>query len=302
LKEEIAVRLLWTLGSLFAIAGAGVGIHWAWRGRRAGQSRMGTRFGLEVLFLAAIWLPAYWGGPWLLGAVLALGLLCARELYGTFERGGESPWPGWGGALGVLILLIVYLRPGVIGWLFPLLVILYQGLRWGALAHPESILPRMRSTAFGLLYPFACLAFFLELGLREDGFGYAILFYGICEAQDSAGYLVGSSIGRRRIFPRLSPGKTAEGVAGGILFAIAVAFAFSFAVPEFDSLRLAAAAILIACAGLAGDLFASRLKRRAGVKDYGDLIPTQGGVLDVYDAFIFVAPVFYYFLELTGSG
>jgi phosphatidate cytidylyltransferase len=51
-------------------------------------------------------------------------------------------------------------------------------------------------------------------------------------------------------------------------------------------------------AGLCGDLFASGLKRRAGVKDYGDVIPTQGGVLDVYDAFIFVAPVFYAFLAL----
>ena len=77
---------------------------------------------------------------------------------------------------------------------------------------------------------------------------------------------------------------------------------FWFAVPEFGALRLAGAGALIAAAGLAGDLFASRLKRRVGVKDYGEAIPTQGGVLDVYDAFIFVAPVFYYYLEISAPG
>ena len=65
---------------------------------------------------------------------------------------------------------------------------------------------------------------------------------------------------------------------------------------------MVAAAVLIALGGLAGDLFASRLKRRVGVKDYGEAIPTQGGVLDVYDAFIFVAPIFYYFLRWTDQG
>jgi len=72
-------------------------------------------------------------------------------------------------------------------------------------------------------------------------------------------------------------------------------------VPQFGPMRLLGAGVVIALGGLAGDLFASRLKRRVGVKDYGDAVPTQGGVLDVYDAFIFVSPVFYYYLWLTGG-
>jgi phosphatidate cytidylyltransferase len=80
-----------------------------------------------------------------------------------------------------------------------------------------------------------------------------------------------------------------------------VAFAFSFAVPEFGPWRVLAAGGLIACAGLCGDLFASHLKRRAGLKDYGNLIPTQGGVLDLYDAFLFAAPVFYAYLHWTAA-
>jgi len=128
-----------------------------------------------------------------------------------------------------------------------------------------------------------------------------VLYYGLAEVNDSAAYLVGSSIGRHKIFPRLSPKKTVEGVIGGAVGTIAVAFALWFAVPDFGAWRLAGAGALIAVAGLAGDLFASRLKRRVGVKDYGEAVPTQGGVLDVFDAFIFVAPVFYYYVQLTGG-
>ena len=88
---------------------------------------------------------------------------------------------------------------------------------------------------------------------------------------------------------------------GGILSTIGIAFVLRFAVPGFSTLELIGAGVLIAATGTAGDLFASRLKRRVGVKDYGTAIPTQGGVLDVYDAFAFTAPVFYYYLMAIGQ-
>lgn len=299
MKQEIAVRLLWTLGLIFALAGTGVLGQWALRGRTASQSRMGTRFAVEVGILAGVWVPAYFGGPWLLAAVLTLLFLCIRELYGTLETAGDLPWKAFGTGLSVCLLVIVYLHPGAIGWIFPIGLVLYCGLRWAGAGRPESFFGRAESTGLGLLYPGLCLAVFLSLGLRDAGFGYAIFFYGLAEANDVFAYLVGSSLGKRKIFPKLSPNKTLEGVLGGLLGAIGVGFAFAFAVPHFTPLEVVGAALVIGGAGLCGDLFASGLKRRAGVKDYGDVIPTQGGVLDVYDAFIFVAPVFYYYLEFT---
>ncbi len=304
MKQEIAVRLLWTLGLIFMLAGAGVLGQWALRGRTASQSRMGTRFAVEVGILAGVWGPVYLGGPWLLAAVVVLLVLCTRELYGTLETGGDLPWKFSGMGLGVLVLLIVYRTPEAIDWIFPIGLVLYAGLRWAGLRYagagrPDSLLARAQSTGLGLLYPGLCLAVFLALGLREAGFGYAIFFYGLAEANDVFAYLIGSSLGKRKIFPKLSPNKTLEGVLGGLLGAIGVGFAFAFAVPDFAPRDVVGAALLIGGAGLCGDLLASRLKRRAGVKDYGDVIPTQGGVLDVYDAFIFVAPVFYYYLEFT---
>jgi phosphatidate cytidylyltransferase len=305
LQQEIALRLLLTLAVIFGLAGAGVLAQWALRGRTASQSRMGTRFAVEVGILAGVWGPVYLGGPWLLAAVMILLGFCAWELYGTLETAGDRPWKTPGIALGMLAIVFVYRSPDIIGWLFPLGLGLYGALRWAAPSQstePGSLRARIASTGLGLVYPGLCLGTFLALGLREEGFGYAIFFYGLAEANDVFAYLVGSGIGKRKIFPRLSPNKTLEGVLGGLVGTIAVGFAFSFAVPEFGPLRVVGAALLIAGAGLCGDLFASGLKRRAGVKDYGDLIPTQGGVLDVYDAFIFVAPVFYGYLELTSAG
>lgn len=301
MKEEIAVRLLYTLSAIFAVAALGLLVSFAMRGRTAAQSQMGTRFGLEVLFLAAIFVPTYLGGAWVLATAVLLGCLCASELYGTFEFGGDTPWKLSGILIGLGFVFYAYVRPDGVAPIFPWVLALYWGLRFAAGGGKTGLLARSRRTTFGILYPFMCLAFFVDLGVREEGFGYVVLYYGLAEVNDSAAYLVGSSIGRHKIFPKLSPKKTVEGVAGGILATLGIAFALSFAVPEWGGWRLAGAGVLIAVAGLAGDLFASRLKRRVGVKDYGEAVPTQGGVLDVYDAFIFVAPVFYYYVQLTGG-
>jgi phosphatidate cytidylyltransferase len=301
LKQEIALQLLWVLGIIFSTAGLGLLINWAIRGRSAGHTSMGTRFAAEALALAAVFVPAYLGGPWILALAVVLGCLCAAELYGTFEFGGDTPWKLSGILLGLSLLLYTYARPDTIGRIFPWFVALYWLLRFAAGSSSTSLLARAKRTCFGVLYPFLCLAFFVEIGTMEMGFGYVVLYYGLSEVNDSAAYLVGSTFGKQKIFPKLSPKKTVEGVVGGALFTVGIAFALWFTVPQFGPMRLLGAGVVIALGGLAGDLFASRLKRRAGVKDYGDAVPTQGGVLDVYDAFIFVSPVFYYYLWLTGG-
>jgi phosphatidate cytidylyltransferase len=301
LKQDIALQLLWLLGIIFATAALGLSINWLIRGKSQGHSRMGTRFGVEVFILAGVLVPAYLGGPFVLAAAVLLGCICAAELYGTFEVGGDTPWKLSGIVIGLGFLVNAYVNPGATARIFPVVLALYWVLRLSAGTRTTGPVASAKRTCFGVLYPFLCLAFFVEIGCMEAGFGYVVLYYGLAEVNDSAAYLFGSTFGRHKIFPRLSPNKTLEGVAGGIISTIGIGFVAWFAVPHFSAWRLLGAGALIAVAGLCGDLFASRLKRRVGVKDYGELIPTQGGVLDVYDAFIFVAPVFYYYVVLTGS-
>jgi len=301
LKEAIAIKLLWTLGAIFAVAGTGIVLQMALRGRAASQSRMGTRFAIEAGMLAFAFVPAYLGGGWLLGAGLLLGCVTTAELYATFEAGGDRPfkWPGV--AAGVACMLAGWAWPGLVVWLLAIFFVAYQVLRLAAGDDPGRLAFRLKRTCFGVIYPFLCLAFYTELGRMEEGFGYVVLYYGLSEVNDSFAYLIGSSVGRRKIFPKLSPNKTVEGVVGGMACTIGVAFVLWFAVPHFSWWQVAGAGVLVAAAGTAGDLFASRLKRRAGVKDYGSIIPTQGGVLDLYDAFSFLAPVFYGYLLLIGA-
>ena len=130
MKEEIAIRLLYTLGVIFAVAAAGLLVSFAVKGRTAAQTQMGTRFGLEVLFLAGIFIPTYFGGPWLLAAACILGVLCASELYGTFEDGGELPWKRSGILIGIGLILLADRVPDVVGWVFPGLLLFYWVVRW----------------------------------------------------------------------------------------------------------------------------------------------------------------------------
>lgn len=117
---------------------------------------------------------------------------------------------------------------------------------------------------------------------------------------DTAQYYTGRALGRRPLAPRISPKKTVEGAVGGFVFGtllfvlVGAWWAPQLAAPPRIGLGLAIVAL-----GIAGDLFESFLKRRAGVKDSSALIPGHGGVLDRIDALLFAAPVYYLALKLA---
>jgi phosphatidate cytidylyltransferase len=123
-------------------------------------------------------------------------------------------------------------------------------------------------------------------------------------AADISAYLVGSLIGRRRLAPRISPGKTWEGTIGGfIAAAIAVWFVGAQVfIPSLPTEILVPVALAVGPAGLCGDLLESALKRAAGVKDSGTIFPGHGGVLDRIDSLLLVAPVVALALNAYRSG
>ena len=148
------------------------------------------------------------------------------------------------------------------------------------------------ATVIAAVYPAVFLAAGLLLREQPDGLawlGYAIL---ITFASDTAAYAVGSLIGRHKLAPSISPSKTWEGAIGGIIGAAAVSAAFA-AFIDLDALPLATAIALgagLSVLGQLGDLAESWLKRTAGVKDSGQLLPGHGGILDRLDSLLPILP------------
>jgi phosphatidate cytidylyltransferase len=115
---------------------------------------------------------------------------------------------------------------------------------------------------------------------------------------DSFAYLVGRSIGKAKLFPSVSPKKTVEGAIGGLLFSLAAAFLMARYEPSISSSQWMLLAVVIVVSGDLGDLVESKLKRLAGVKDSGALLPGHGGMLDRLDSLVFAAPFAYLTLTL----
>ena len=115
---------------------------------------------------------------------------------------------------------------------------------------------------------------------------YAVAYvYIVVAAFDGFSQVAGQLFGKRKLVPNISPGKTVEGAAGGMIGALATA-ALARQVIGLSPLAALQVSLLICVAGLAGDLGASWLKRRAGIKDYGRVLPQHGGILDRFDSFL----------------
>jgi phosphatidate cytidylyltransferase len=119
----------------------------------------------------------------------------------------------------------------------------------------------------------------------------AVFVYLIVCAFDGFSQVTGQICGSHPLAPRVSPGKTIEGSAGGLLFAVGMALLLRFMM-GWSVLRCVLSCCLIAMAALAGDLLASLVKRRSNVKDFGNLLPGHGGILDRFDSFLFAAAIY----------
>jgi len=115
---------------------------------------------------------------------------------------------------------------------------------------------------------------------------------------DSFAYIVGSTIGRTKLYEKISPNKTIEGALGGLIAAIAAAYFLSKYVTDLSPTNWMIIASIVVVFGILGDLIESKFKREAGVKDSSNFIPGHGGFLDRLDSIIFVAPFVYVYLHI----
>lgn len=131
---------------------------------------------------------------------------------------------------------------------------------------------------------------------------FALLVFLLIWINDTGAYLIGCTFGKHKLYPKVSPKKSVEGLLGGFVLTLALSFCIPLLLPSLEKMTLISAPIfglIVAAMGTLGDLFESALKRKAGVKDSGTIIPGHGGVLDRLDSYLFALPMaalFYYLL------
>lgn len=243
---------------------------------------------INIIFLTAVWLPQDWHSFSIL-----LALICALASWEVTSALGVDTPLRWGlpviGAGLVLGADLIQPTAFIKSWL---LVFLTIGAS-SALVTPAA---RLGRTLLGILaclgYLPLCLSAYIWLWHKDSGAFYAVFVYLTVAANDTFAQLTGQLLGRHPLVPHISPNKTIEGALGGILAAAVIGCALSLTIgwSYTDGALLGAA---IALLGLIGDVSESAWKRALGVKDFSALLGANGGVLDRFDALIFVVPIVY---------
>jgi phosphatidate cytidylyltransferase len=257
------------------------------------MSQFVSRVLVTVVGLPVVLYLVYLGDWWLFGLAAFAALVALHELYVMARGLRPLVLAGYAGALATL--LGAHLGgPEWMGGGFMLTLVL-AFLLYGIAETRQTATVTMGSTVLGVAWIALGLGHLLLLrDLPEHGRLAVFTVLLAVFAGDTAAYLVGRLLGRHKLAPALSPGKTWEGFLAGTAAAIAVAF---FALYEQDFLTIPESIALgfaIALAGAAGDLFESALKRDLQVKDSGQLLGGHGGMLDRVDALLFAAVAAFY--------
>ena len=238
------------------------------------------------------------------------------EFYGLVEKRGLVCFKGWGIFGGLLLIASTFFYlSGLLGvheapakandFETSLLIIFVLGLcvRQFVSPHNTAGLLAISTTLFGLMYVPWLLNFIQKINFfpKANGTHYVLYFILVTKFSDTGAYAVGSLIGRHKMIPRISPGKTWEGFAGAVIVSTLASLVFAhFAGQRLTGMNWKHAIVLgglLSTSAVIGDLIESLFKREAGVKDSGTYFPGIGGILDLLDSLLFNAPLMYLYLR-----
>lgn len=264
---------------------------------------MKTRIISALVLLPLLLFVVVSGGIWLKIAVIVLGLIGMHEFYQAFSKENKGLHAiGYIFALfyGVFMTQIIngsnYFNVFVSLFLVVLLV-------YTVVCHDKTNAMEAMTGFFGFFYAFFLLSHIYLIREFTHGKIFVWLAFLAAFGCDTGAYFIGVKFGKHKLIPSLSPKKTIEGSIGGIVTATVLSLLYGVWVQSFFVIEDVNIPLLCGLTGFigsflaqVGDLSASAMKRMAGVKDFGNLIPGHGGVLDRFDSVILTAPVVYYLM------
>lgn len=265
--------------------------------KRAGR-RLFSSILIAILLLAIIFTTLAFAAFLFALVVILAFAIATHELVAAYLKSSEGLIPWSIIAANVAIMLAAWfwgvngiVIAGAIALIVNVVLVLWKG--------PEGFVKRSAETAFTVFYLGVLPSFIILLAADSDGFALVSMLVIIVAFNDTFAYLTGVLIGKHRMAPKLSPKKSWEGFAGGLIATAAVsAYAFQELLEKPWWLGLFAGLVGVAAATF-GDLIESALKRDFGIKDMSSFLPGHGGMFDRIDSATVTGPALWIFLELT---
>lgn len=251
---------------------------------------LGIRFISGLIGLILLIIVVNKGGIFLASLILIISLIGVREFYKALHNINIVPIE----ILGYISTILLFLSA-----IFPIIsldiVITYTILvsLLVIIAKKNIDLGGVALTMFGILY----IPFLLFHIYFLDGTDFIWLVFIIAFGTDTFAYIAGNLFGKHKLCPNLSPKKTVEGAIGGIIGSMILTLIYSIYMELGPIWQFLILSVVVSVMSQLGDLFASKIKRISGIKDYGFIMPGHGGVLDRFDSIIVCAPLVYYYVH-----
>ena len=239
----------------------------------------------------------YLGGYWLMAAAFLVGIIGLHEFYKGFEASGAKPCRPLGYAAAVMLYANAFLPVNDRYIYFWVALVTMASMIYGFDVEHRK-LEDMTSTLMGILYT-VFLSYHIVLIDRTEHSILIWLVFLAAFGTDIMAYFTGMAMGKHKLCPHLSPKKSVEGAVGGVVGAVILCGLFGHFLGPEQQLTCLVIGFFGSIISQFGDLSASAFKRQMGIKDYGNLIPGHGGILDRFDSVLFVAPVVYYCIEFV---
>ncbi len=247
--------------------------------------------------IPVILLSVWYGGLPLSVVILIIAVVGIIEMCRLWNRMDIHAWLPGALAGGFGFIISTYYEDRYL-FEFALFLTLAAGIIYLISVYPSFTFTDLSATVFTPIYAGWFLAHIIYLRQLPDGFHFVFLVLAATWCTDTFAYFVGINIGRHKLAPVLSPNKSVEGALGGVAGSVAVSLVIGIITHRIPVIHYIVLGLLTGIIGQVGDLLESAVKRSAGVKDSGRLIPGHGGMLDRFDSLYLTAPMVYYYIRL----